>query len=144
MSRFTPVALLLAVAGGGTGAWAQADDVDTFDRTPVDCVIVNNIRRTEILDDQTIVFHMRGSRIFLNHLPRSCPTLEREERFAYRTSGGRLCAVDTITVIERTGFGGGFTCPLGQFHPVTVEEIQELREGPSGVEVSPAEVPEDD
>ncbi len=116
---------------------AQGDDDEAFDRTPQDCITVSRIDQTEALDDQNILFWMRGKQVFRNHLPRRCPGLERENRIAYRTTAGRLCSIDTITVLEQfgVGFRDGFTCRLGEFVPLSpaeVEELEALEEGRAG------------
>jgi hypothetical protein len=124
--------LILASTGVlGFAFWFSGDalaDEDEFDRTPVNCILVNRIRRTEVIDDQSILFFMRGNQIYRAMLPYTCLGLEREQRFAYEVRGGRLCNNDTITVIDRTSFGStGMTCPIGLFHPTTLEAVQELR-----------------
>jgi hypothetical protein len=107
---------------------AGQDEEEAFDRTPQECVIVSRIDQTEAIDDQNILFHMRGDQVFRNTLPRKCPGLERENRIAYQTVSARLCNIDTITVLEDFGVGlrPGFTCRLGQFVPLSPEEVEEL------------------
>lgn len=136
MTRFA----LLRLAGtapallAAAGALGQGDEA-AFDRTPQDCIIVSSIDQTEALDDQTIIFEMRGRRVYRNTLPRACPGLERENRISFETRTSRLCSIDTITVLELGGFGGpgiggfrrGFTCRLGQFVPLSPADIEELR-----------------
>ena len=153
MLLITP--MLIGLLAGGLLAPASAsaqdddeggfdqDEVDTFDRTPVDCVSLNRVRRTEVIDDRTILFHLRGGDILRNYLPDTCPNLKREERFGYSTGVRRLCSIDTITVLERNRIGG-FTCRLGPFYPMLPEELVELREGPSRTEVTPVEVPDEE
>lgn len=117
-------ALPLAV---GTGS-ARAQEDEPFDRTPRDCIVVSSIDATEAIDDQNIIFRMRGNAVFRNHLPRKCPGLERENRFMYETRGGRLCSIDTITVLEQYGISlqRGFTCRLGEFVPLSPDEVEDL------------------
>jgi len=50
---------------------AVAQDEGAFDRTPVDCIRVISIDQTQAIDDQNILFHMNGKRVYRNHLPRS-------------------------------------------------------------------------
>lgn len=112
------------------GAYAQDGEEDKpFDRTPVSCVRVTSIDKTEAVDDQNILFHMRGKTVYRNHLPMRCPRLEQENRIAYQVFGGRLCDSDTITVLEESVFGlqNGFTCGLGDFVPLSPEEVEDLR-----------------
>lgn len=130
MSRAVTIVLTLAFAPwwGALPAAAQEDEEGAFDRTPQDCVVVANIDQTKALDDQTLIFRMRGKDVYRNTLPRTCPGLQRENRIAYETRVGRLCSIDTITVLERfgVGFTRGFTCRLGEFVPLSPDEIEDL------------------
>ncbi|HET8696428.1 MAG TPA: DUF6491 family protein [Gammaproteobacteria bacterium] len=124
--RLSPISLglasILLLAARGTAA--QED----FDRTPVDCVVTTSIDRTQAVDDRTILFFMRGKRVYRNDLPRKCPELQRQNRIMYKTRGNRLCDVDTITVLQQWGarLEPGFTCGLGKFVPITQEEVDDL------------------
>ena len=130
----------------------EAPEEDGFDRTPEKCVSVQRIDRTEVIDDQTIVFYMRGNEVYRNYLTRNCPGLERAGKFMYRITGNRLCGIDTITVLEQIGsrLDRGFTCGLGEFHPITEEEVADLElakeRGIAGesdaIEVEAVELPE--
>jgi hypothetical protein len=129
-------------------ASAVGQEEGAFDRTPRDCIVVQSIDETEAVDDQNIIFRMRGSTVYRNHLPRKCPGLERENRIAYETRSSRLCSIDTITVLEDFGASlrPGFTCRLGEFVPLSPAEIEELefREdgeaGQSAIETSSVEL----
>jgi hypothetical protein len=122
----------------GLQVFAQEDDEAAFDRTPRDCILSSSIDQTDAIDDQNILFHMRDRGVFRNHLPRKCPGLERENRISYKLQGTRrLCSTDTITVLEESGFGvggglgafrDGFTCRLGEFVPLSPEEVEELEQ----------------
>jgi hypothetical protein len=131
----------------------RAQDDGAFDRTPQDCISVSSIDQTDAIDDQNLIFRMRRrDQVFRNHLPRRCPGLERENRIAYQARGGRLCSIDTITVLEQfgVGFRDGFTCRLGEFVPMSPEEVEELelrergRETQDAVEARSVELDEDD
>jgi hypothetical protein len=137
----------------GAGALAGPDD-GGFDRTPKECVQVAAIRRTEVLDDRTVLFFMRGGAWYRNYLRRDCPGLAREGRFLYSPVSGRLCNTHGLTLLQ--DFNGEFVptivCPLGDFQPVTPEEVADLKRGEhdksrkdglrqSAVRVEPAEVP---
>src|SRR5690606_10230064 len=59
------------------------------------------------------------------------PRLAAEKRFMYSPTANRLCDNDTITVLERWGFDAfsrGFTCGLGEFHPISELELAELKQ----------------
>lgn len=113
------------------------------------CLTLTRIDRTEIIDDQTIVFYLRGNDIFVNELDRPCDRLEREGRFSYRTSTGQLCSTDRISVLESSAFGGlreGFTCGLGRFRPADEAFVEMLKgeEGPAEITVIDIEVEDDE
>ena len=114
------------------------------DETPIEegeqCLSSRSISRTEVIDDQNVLFFIRGSAIYLNHLPKPCPRLALARRFIYETSVGRLCESDHITVLRDEGFDTvvGRTCRLGRFHPISREQVQALREPP---ELQPEPLP---
>jgi hypothetical protein len=137
---------------GSAAAVAQDGEKDSnaaglFDRTPRSCVSVTAIDRTEAVDDQNILFYMRGKAVYRNTLPQKCPRLEQENRFGYKITVGRLCNNDVVTVLEQTAFGlqTGFTCRLGDFVPMSPEEIELLeneddRPGAARVEAEPVDL----
>jgi hypothetical protein len=113
-----------------TSPRAQAAEEDEFDRTPVKCISTSRIRDTDVLDDRTIIFYMRGNKqVYRTYLPRTCPGLERNERFAYQARNSQICGIDLITVLEQYGAGlqPGATCKLGDFIPITREEAEDLK-----------------
>jgi Family of unknown function (DUF6491) len=150
LTGFRWTAGLLPLLAGASALGQEGDDAP-FDRTPQDCVIVSTIRQTDAIDDQNIIFRMRGNRVYRNHLPRTCPGLARENRIAYRTSTSRLCSIDMITVLEQFGveLRPGFTCRLGEFVPLSPAEVEELearedgRAGQSSIEASSIELPQE-
>jgi hypothetical protein len=153
MMRISPPALGIGLLSLAVAAAAYGQDDDAaFDRTPQDCVVVANIENTDAIDDQNIIFHMRGNRVYRNHLPRRCPGLERENRITYQVNTSRLCSIDTITVLEDFGVGlrPGFTCRLGEFVPLSPAEVEDidLREegqaGQSAIETTEVEVDDED
>ena len=85
----------------------------------VSCVLLQNIRSTNVVDSQTIDFKMNGGQTLRNTLPASCPQLGFERAFTYQTSIGQLCSVDIITVIvQGGGLRRGASCGLGKFVPI--------------------------
>lgn len=86
------------------------------------CVETTRIRSTNVIDDQTIDFHMNNGTVLRNTLPHRCSGLGFQKSFAYSTSIARLCNVDTITVIDSGSRMRGATCGLGEFVPVKKAE----------------------
>lgn len=131
--RFACFGILLTF--GLQSASAQDDGEESndasLDRGPERCISLDRVDRTEVIDDRTIVFHMRNGGIYLNNLETECPGLKREERFMYSPTSNRLCNIDTVTVLENLGFGltRGFTCTLGRFHPISDADLGELKRG---------------
>ena len=136
----------IALTGSLLLVLPSTDAQDGDSQEPVRCVALSRIDRTEVIDDRTIAFFMRGRDIYINHLDVECPRLDRERRFSYRTSTGQLCSIDTITVIENTGFGigPGVSCRLGMFVPTTEEALAILKgdEEPAEITVEDIEVEE--
>jgi len=125
-------AALAAEDGGGEAAGARPEGAEN-------CVSLQAIRSTRIVDDQTIIFYMRAGDIYINRLPRRCPGLRRSDGYSYETSLTQLCNTDIIRVLER--FGGALprpttACGLGFFQPTTPEAVKLLLDEPSA-EVDP-------
>lgn len=122
--RTLPAMALLAAAlvGGHAGAQDATDMVN--------CVSLSQVDRTEVVDDTTILFYMRGNEIYRNVLPHRCPGLRRDEAFMYRVTTSQLCNVDVITVLDRIGAGfmPGASCGLGKFQPISEAAVEELKE----------------
>lgn len=132
MKRFISL-FCLAMLGTtlGSSASAQDDEVASAHMDDAEhCVNLKFIERTDVVDDRNILFYMRTGIVYRNALPHTCPGLEFEEAFLYRASIGRLCDLDTITVLNDAGFGfmPGASCGLGMFHPIEKEEIAALKE----------------
>lgn len=79
------------------------------------CLPMSTIDRIEILDDQTLLFHMHGDKKYVNTLPYECHGLESEGTFLHETSLHSYCDLDIITVLD-TNIGMRLgSCPLGKF-----------------------------
>lgn len=124
IKRFTVASSVAAAAVALGACTAETDRADEIRAPaavavgdPVNCVETNLIANTRVHDDRTIDFEMRGDRIYRNTLPYRCSGLGFQERFAYKTTIGRLCSTDTITVLQSGGVNGP-TCGLGEFVPV--------------------------
>ena len=149
MSRQT-LSLATSIAVAGLLLSVSTRGQDEFDRTPEDCVRASSIRSTQIIDNRTILFYMRGNRVYRNELPNDCPRLADEGSFAYeRRVGqrvGRLCKVDTITVLESFRADPfGSTCRLGMFYPITQAEVDDLLGvSRAPVRIEEVELPDED
>ena len=141
-----------AKIGAAIGCWivglapvtaTLADDLDQLGDER--CVTLSSISRTDVVDDQSVLFYMRDRTIYENQLPRRCPGLRSNRTFMYKTSLPQLCDLDMITVLYNQGFGfsQGATCSLGRFHPISDDEAVALKAGERqpDVEQEPKEVP---
>jgi hypothetical protein len=93
------------------------------------CIEVSRIKETRVLDDQTILFEMRGGTFYINRLPVRCPGLKISGGFSYTTSSQKLCQQDSIKVVQAGSELGG-SCPLGEFvqfnEKSTVDKVEKL------------------
>lgn len=95
-----------------------AADVDTNGAER--CIPLNEIRRTEVIDDKTILFHVRNDRVYENRLPQRCIGLRAGNAIKYATSQSQLCNLDIISVMNQTTGTAvpGAACGLGLFVPI--------------------------
>jgi hypothetical protein len=128
MNRIIAATALLS-AGLVSPSFAQEEE-PVIDADAVDCVTLTRVRRTEVVDDRNIFFHMRGGDIYHNVLPRRCAGLAREDRFSYETRIGKLCRMDMIRVLYSDGLGmrEGQHCALGVFNKIDKEAAEAFRE----------------
>ena len=107
---------------------AQVVADDTVDDDSKRCLNARSIRSVDVIDDNHVVFHVQGRRIFLNALPKSCIGLSRDRRFSYETYTRSLCARDKIRILKEAGDGiyEGRACSLGRFQPITEEDLADF------------------
>ena len=159
--RLSSAMLLVAAMASAQAQQSEPDaelevnvlEVNLPDRTPEKCLLSNRISRTEVVDDRTVLFYTRGGDVYQNILPGDCPGLKRNSRFTYEPFSNRLCDSDTVTVLVRFGrdLSRGSTCRLGEYHPLSEWEAEDLLlakdepapGGGSTVEAPPAELPDD-
>ena len=134
MNRYgIPLAAAATLLAACATAPRQAEDViyPVDESVPTeDCVNINRIARTEIIDARNILFHMRGGDIYRNVLPRRCPGLDDGDPISYQPRTGQLCDIDTITVLTQTGVGfmQGPSCRLGKYYLINEAEAEAIRE----------------
>ncbi len=66
---------------------ATAGEALAFDREGELCITTRAIRSTDIIDDRTILFEMRGGDYYVNNLTRTCRGLKREGSGSGRRPG---------------------------------------------------------
>ena len=120
--------LICAVAGSASLAQEDAAQPEERDMDAQHCVRINDIDDITIVDSDTLIFRMRGNTVYRNDLPHRCAGLRKNDTLMYRSSVGRLCSVDMVTVLEDWGFGfaPGASCGLGMFHPITEQIADEM------------------
>ncbi len=106
-----PLVLTLACSSPTT----QPKTAPTLTESPPKrCVPLSRIYRSEIVDDSTILFHMRDGAVWRNRLPERCYGLRMQGGFGYATGLTQLCDLDIIQVL-----GGAYSvCGLGRFEPL--------------------------
>ena len=117
------------------------DDIDEIDDDNAEkCISVRTLRRTEVVDDQHILFFMSGKTVYINRLPRPCRGLSHERRFSYSTHSRNLCNFDAIRVLSDVGGGmfEGRSCRLGSFILTSKEAVEAARKK---AEEPPAAIP---
>lgn len=77
------------------------------------CLNVNDIQRTEIVDDRTIFFHLYGGKIWRNRLKTVCPML-KVSPYTEKLIGDLVCSNQQFIHLTLTGND----CELGEFTPV--------------------------
>ena len=72
------------------------------------CINHNMIKNTTIVDNNRIMFKLKGNKTVLSTFPRECNRLSFDRKFNYVASGGKICRNDMIS----TRYG---SCSLGAF-----------------------------
>lgn len=79
------------------------------------CINAGDIDHLSYPDDKTILFHMRGKKIWRNDLKRECPGLKFEQAVSYEIRGGTICGNMQVVYVMRRWT----PCMLGPFTPYT-------------------------
>jgi len=87
---------------------------------------MGTIEDTLTIDNRTLLFFVRGGRVFRNSLPQICRNLYPNDSISYASSGGRLAQLCESSMFAVEG-SGAYTCKLGPFVPVSAEEAERLR-----------------
>ncbi len=112
-------ASLLAATGAAAQSTPRSQQRWTPDGPPVNCISLQSIRSTHVVDDRTINFVVSNTRMFTNTLPRACAGLGMNRAFSHNSRTTQLCAVNSITVVRPGGNRNpGPSCGLGPFQPM--------------------------
>jgi len=87
------------------------------------CIGLRQVDQTLILDDQNIVYQMRGGKLYLNTLPNVCGGLFNQGNYMYHGNNPyRICRGDAFTVFRvLTG------CKLGYFDPLSPAKFSQMK-----------------
>ncbi|WP_066554331.1 hypothetical protein [Croceicoccus bisphenolivorans] len=82
---------------------------------PVDCIDTHRVRSSTIYDKTAIVFEA-GSTIYVNRPDSGAMSLSRNDIMVTKPTMNRLCSIDTVQMMDSTGFWRGSVF-LGDFVP---------------------------
>jgi len=128
-------AALLAFAA--TAAEPTAEEILNGTAAPADysqavkCISSVKIYRTEPLNDRYILFHLNGNQLWLAQFRIRCPGMTATSQLSFEKDQHRLCAWDSVRVVNEDGIGGfrlGPRCNLPKFEPVSQEQVDMLKQ----------------
>ena len=130
MKGFLKLAGLAAIGAGFIGTASadhkgSADPLAGYEKTGevVRCLPLRQVRDSDPIDDNAILFEVTGGRMYLNELRGKCAGLKRNGRYSYQTTQNQICVGDIITVSNRSGTMQLGSCGLGEFEALA--EISE-------------------
>jgi len=100
------------------------------DSEPTNCLYARDVKQFEILDNKHLLLIGRFDRRWLNRLKTQCAGLRKNMVLNVSRFGSQICANDRITATSRgavRGEGPTANCLLGQFEPVTLEQVAQLK-----------------
>ena len=105
--KLAPLALTVLLAAPALASAAEP-------QKPGDvCLDAGHIDHTVVVDDQTILFYMRGGKVWQNTLRQACPSLKFERAFSEEIRGDAICSNRQLIRVLQTGA----VCSLGAFTP---------------------------
>ena len=111
----TAVVAAASILSSSSAADAKRDitylDKFTMSGEVENCINTRRIKESLILDDSTIVFHMRGDSSYVNRLDQRCGGLRMKDSFSFSNGINRLCNTDTV-------WGQNKPCLLGMFERI--------------------------
>jgi hypothetical protein len=103
--KFVPLTFAILLVSA-TGVWADSN----AGPGPA-CLEAHDVYSTGVIDDRTILFHMRNGTVWKNTLRQSCPNLKFRQGFSEVVRSGVICANKQIISV----LGTRNTCQLGEF-----------------------------
>jgi hypothetical protein len=120
--NLSAAALALMLAGPALADGHEGDAGESTGKTQ-QCIRLQDIDQTPVIDNQTILIEMRGNKFKRIDLLNRCSGLKIEGGFSYSTSINQLCIQDTLRVLR-----AGTTCMIKQIVDITPEEAQALKD----------------
>lgn len=120
MAKLIPGLAAVALMATMGSAPAESKSLMSMDRLQPTgktqfCISGDRIKRTKIIDNETILFLTYDEGYFVNKLPRRCGGLKIANGFTFDTRGTNdVCGSTTIDLINSDGKTGQF-CGLGRF-----------------------------
>lgn len=96
----------------------------------VRCLPVYSYNSVDILDNRHVVFKGTGGRLWLNRLRNRCTGLRRNDTLKFDVRATQLCSLDTFEAISLNVVGPtrtSATCSLGEFMPITKEQLDGIK-----------------
>jgi hypothetical protein len=130
------LARLVAVTIASQAAPAAADDnvIESYESRR--CIKLSAINSMQVVNDQDILFYMRGRKFYLNTLRPPCIGLASAKRYSFKADSGKLCERDRIKF-----FHGVKSCALGRFEPISREGAEALLNRQPEPPQTPLELP---
>lgn len=122
--KFALLAGALLIAGGAAHAASEQADKSAA-AAPVDCLRLNDIRSTRIIDRTAILYETRGGKLYVNRPRSGQQWLNKWDVLVTDTHSSHLCSIDIVRLYDpisrmQTGFVG-----LGQFVPYARPRAQD-------------------
>lgn len=90
---------------------------------PVDCIPLQHIRSSTIIDNEAIVFDA-GSTVYVNRPRAGRESLDHWDTLVTRPFGTRLCSIDVVRLMDSTTRMETGTVFLGEFVPYTRKRVR--------------------
>ncbi|BCW87879.1 hypothetical protein sos41_10110 [Alphaproteobacteria bacterium SO-S41] len=96
---------------------ADSDVLAKYNRTETyeNCINIQRIQNSRILNDHQILFEMAGDTVYLNE-PENCPSLNKSLGLGYDATTGDLCTTTIVHLIDPgSPAGDRGSCGLSKF-----------------------------